>query len=138
MNFSDGFLRRCNTTQTTISTDIFCCKCFFFKYCTISVNSAENVRRYTPAEMTVTIHFFSTVLESILWFFGFFGVFAHKDSAHPSRLIDRYIGYISAISEGPLRVTAELTEMVSRTNMFFIYLLFRQRYNYSIRRNNNG
>jgi len=25
---------------------------------------------------------------------------------------DRYLRYISAISEGPLRVTAELTEMV--------------------------
>ena len=51
------------------------------------------------------------MLESILRFFGFF--FWQKDSAH--RLIDRYIRYISAILEGPLRVTAELTEMVQYT-----------------------
>ena len=35
-------------------------------------------------------------------------------SAHAT--IDRYIRYISAISEEPLRVTAELTEIVQYTN----------------------
>ena len=50
--------------------------------------------------MTVTIPFFSSARE--IYVESFFP-FTHKDSAHRG-----YIRYISAISEGPLRVTAGL------------------------------
>ena len=45
-----------------------------------------------------------------LSFIGPFFPIAHMVSAHGKN--DRYMRYLSAISEGPLRVTAELTEMV--------------------------
>ena len=70
-----------------------------------------------PAEITVLPStFFSGAREYFAVFWVFFGAFAHKDLAH--RLVDCYIRYISAISEGPLRVTAELTEMIQYSQGF--------------------
>ena len=109
----------------------------YYVYCTISVNLAGHVTCYTPAKIFISeplridryIPFFVSGSEIFLPFFdpfwAFFSPIAQMVSADGE--IHRYMHYISVISEGPLRVTAKLIEMVQYCTHKFSIFKFDQK-----------